>query len=147
MNISPTLQQVEGFIVTGFSVRTQNKDEFNEKTAKLPTLWQQFYNSELASNTKTFGVYSNYDSDANGYYTVTAGIKLNRAQTGLNEMAIKTGNYLVFEGKGLMPGAVVEAWQRVWNFFETNKEYQRNYISDFEAYISASQVEIYIGVQ
>ncbi len=64
MSISPTVKQVESFIVTGFSVRTQNKDEFNEETAKLPSLWQKFYTSELAVNASIFGVYSNYDSDA-----------------------------------------------------------------------------------
>jgi predicted transcriptional regulator YdeE len=58
MSISSTVKHVESFIVTGFSARTQNKDEFNEKTAKLPGLWQQFYTSELAANAKIFGVYS-----------------------------------------------------------------------------------------
>lgn len=40
MSISPTMKKVESFTVSGFSVRTQNKDEFNDKTAKLPSLWQ-----------------------------------------------------------------------------------------------------------
>ena len=147
MSISPTVKQVESFIVTGFSVRTQNKDEFNEKTAKLPSLWQQFYTSELATNANIFGVYSNYDSDANGPYTVTAGVESSPAQAKLSEVTIQAGNYLVFEGTGPMPATVVETWKRVWIFFETNTEYRRNFISDFEAYSGSDQVAIYIGLE
>lgn len=94
MSIQPTMKQVESFTVTGFSVRTQNRDEFNEKTAKLPSLWQQFYTSELVTNANIFGVYSNYDSGANGLYTVTVGVKSamllrRKYQSGLNCMKNK----------------------------------------------------------
>lgn len=146
MSISPTVKQVKSFIVTGFSVKTQNKDEFNDKTAKLPSLWQQFYTSELAANANIFGVYSSYDSDASGYYTVTVGIESSHAQSELNAVTIQAGNYLVFQGTGPMPAVVVETWKRVWEFFETNTEYRRNFISDFEAYNGPDQVAIYIGL-
>ena len=43
LSIPPTLKYVEGFTVIGLSTKTQNTDEFNEKTVKLPSLWQQFY--------------------------------------------------------------------------------------------------------
>lgn len=147
MTIQPTVKQVESFIVTGFSVRTQNSDEFNEKTAKLPSLWQQFYTSELATNANIFGVYSNYDSDANGPYTVTVGVKSDHAQTQLSCVTIQASNYLVFQGIGPMPATVVETWKQVWEFFETNAEHQRNFISDFEAYSGPDQVAIYIGLE
>lgn len=147
MSISPAVKQVESFIVTGFSVRTQNKDEFHESTAKLPSLWQQFYTSELATNANIFGVYSNYDSDANGFYTVTAGVKSSHAPTGLSAVTIQAGNYLVFQGTGPMPATVVEIWKQIWEFFEKNTEYRRNFISDFEAYSGSEQVMIYIGLE
>ncbi len=73
-SIPPTLKYVTGFTVMGFSTETQNTDEFNEKTAKLPSLWQQFYASDLAANANIFEVYSDYESDANGLYTVTVGV-------------------------------------------------------------------------
>ena len=147
MSIQPTMKQVENFTVTGFSVRTQNSDEYNEKPAKLPSLWQQFYTSELANNANIFGVYSNYDSDANGPYTVTVGVKSNHEQTQLNSVTIQAGKYLVFQGTGPMPATVVETWKQVWAFFEANTEYQRNFISDFEAYSDSDQVAIYIGLE
>ena len=144
--ILPAMKYVESFIVSGLSVRTQNSDEFDEKTAKLPSLWQQFYTSELATNANIFGVYSNYDSDANGPYTVTVGVKSSHAQTQLSSVTIQAGNYLVFQSTGPMPATVVETWQRVWAFFETNSEHRRNFISDFEAYSGSDQVTIYIGL-
>lgn len=147
MSLQPTMKQVESFTVTGFSVITQNSDEFNEKTAKLPSLWQQFYSSELASNANIFGVYSNYDSDANNPYTVTVGVKSDHAQTQLNSVIIQAGNYLVFQGTGPMPATVIETWKRVWAFFETNTEHRRNFISDFESYSGPDQVAIYIGLE
>ncbi len=147
MSILPIVKQVERFIVTGFCVRTQNKDEFNEKTAKIPSLWQQFYNSELATSANIFGVYSSYDSDANGPYTVTAGVESSHTQDQLSSVTIQAGHYLVFQGTGLMPVTVIETWKRVWEFFETNTEYRRHFISDFEAYSGSNQVAIYIGLE
>lgn len=147
MFILPVVQYVESFIVTGLSVRTQNSDEFNEKTAKLPSLWQQFYTSELATNANIFGVYSNYDSDANGPYTVTVGVKFDYAQAQFSSVTIQAGNYLVFQGTGPRPATVVETWKQVWAFFETNSEHRRNFISDFETYSGPDQVAIYIGLE
>ena len=144
----PTVKQVESFIVTGFNVRTKNSDEFNEKTAKIPSLWRQFYTSELSVNAvNIFGIYSNYDSDANGAYTVAVGVKSDRTDTKLSSVTIQTGNYLVFQATGSMPATVVETWKQVWRFFENNPKHRRNFISDFEAYSGPDQVAIYIGLE
>lgn len=146
MSVSPFMKHVEPFIVKGFSVRTQNKDEFNGQTAKLPGVWQRFHHSDLASNTKIFGVYSSYDSDANGPYTFTVGVASPPTPDQLSTVTIQKGDYLVFEGSGPIPSVVFETWKRVWAFFETHTEYQRNYISDFEAYTGSEQIAIHIGV-
>ena len=83
---SPTLKEIDQFLVTGFSARTKNSDELN------------------------------------------------------------AGHYLVFQGVGPMPLAVIETWQRIWNYFTTNDEYQRRYLSDFEIYNAPDEVTIYIGI-
>ena len=147
MSIQPIVKQVESFIVAGLSVRTQNSDEFNEKTAKLPSLWQQFYTSELATNANIFGVYSDYESDANGLYTTTVGVRDNTERTKLTTVTVQAGNYLVFEGAGPMPSTLVKTWKQVWNYFEIENNYQRCFISDFEAYSGSDEVAIYIGVK
>ena len=147
-SIPPTLKYVEGFAVTGLSTKTQNTDEFNEKTAKLPSLWQQFYSSDLAANTNIFEVYSNYESDANGLYTVTVGITNSDSTTaGFASVKISAGNYLVFQGAGPMPSTVVETWKQIWDYFDAKSEYQRSFTSDFEAYSGSDKVAIYIGIK
>ncbi len=146
-SIPPTLKYVERFTVTGFHVRTQNRDEFNENTAKLPSLWQQFYSSDLAVNPNIFEVYSDYESDADGLYTVTLGVTDDSQRTAFSKVNVQAGKYLVFEGIGPMPSTVVNTWKQIWDYFETERESQRSYISDFEAYSGSDKVAIYIGIQ
>jgi predicted transcriptional regulator YdeE len=148
-SIPPTLKYVEGFTVTGLSTKTQNIDEFNEKIAKLPSLWQQFYSSDLAANANIIEVYSDYESDANGLYTVTVGITDNSDRTGGEFASVKIppGNYLVFQGEGPMPATVVEIWKQIWDYFDAKSNYQRSFISDFEAYSGSDKVAIYIGIK
>lgn len=145
--IPPTLKYVAGFTITGFSTRTQNTAEFNEKTAKLPGLWQQFYASDLAANANIFEVYSNYESDANGLYTVTLGVTDNSKLAEFDSVEISAGNYLVFQATGPMPSTVVETWEQIWDYFGAKSNYQRSFISDFEAYSGSDKVAIYIGLK
>ena len=144
--ITPKLKQIKSFIVTGLSAETQNVDEFNEKTAKIPTLWQQFYASGLAANTDIYGVYSDYESDAKGLYMLTVGLKSDSPKAQLSTITIEAGNYLIFSAKGSMPATVIETWKQIWAYFEKENEYQRNFMTDFEIYQGALEVAIYIGV-
>lgn len=144
---APTLIYIKGFSVMGLSIQTQNTEEFNEKTAKLPSLWQQFYSSELATNPNVFEVYSDYESDANGLYTVTVGVSDDIATTPFSTVNIQAGNYLVFHGTGSMPSTVVETWKRIWDYFDAENNYQRSYITDFEAYSVSDKVAIHIGIK
>jgi predicted transcriptional regulator YdeE len=145
--IKPTLKYVESFTVTGLSTETKNTDEFKEQTAKLPSLWQQFFSSDLAINANIFEVYSDYESDANGLYTVTIGVVDGCEQTQFDSIKIQAGNYLVFQGAGPMPSTVVETWKNIWDYFEAESAYQRCFISDFEAYSGSDKVAIYIGIK
>ena len=146
-SIAPTLKYLEHFKVIGFNTRTQNCDEFNEKTAKLPSLWQQFYTSELAYNTAIYGVYSDYKSDANGLYTVTAGVGFENQRAEFGVVNIQAGQYLVFQGFGPMPLTVIETWKNIWDYFSRENKYQRTFITDFEAFKSLNEVAIYIGIK
>lgn len=145
--IHPVLKHVDSFTVTGLTVRTKNSDEFNPETAKLPTLWQQFYSSNPIPNTTIFGVYSGYESDANGFYDVTVGTLNNNQGAELSVAKINSGNYLVFQGKGAMPQAVIETWKRVWDYFTVDSPYQRCFMTDFEEYKNGDEVAIFIGVR
>jgi len=145
--IHPIMRHVDSFTVTGLTVRTQNSDEFNQETATLPNLWQQFYASNPTPNTTIFGVYSDYESDANGLYNVTVGTANDNQRAELSAVKINSGNYLIFQGKGAMPLTVIETWKHVWRYFAEKSAHQRCFMTDFEAYSNSDEVAIYIGVK
>lgn len=145
--IHPLLKHVDSFIVTGFTLRTKNSDEFNPDTAKLPSLWQQFYSSNPSPSRTIFGVYSGYESDANGSYDITVGTLNSDQDAKLNTVKISSGNYLVFQNKGAMPQTVIDTWKRVWDYFNLDSPYQRCFITDFEEYKNGDEVAIFIGVK
>lgn len=142
----PSLKRIESIKIYGFSARTKNSDEFNEKTAKIPSLWQRFCESSLINQTDNFGVYSNYESDASGLYTVTAGVLNPLNEVGIEEIIIESGQYLVFEKEGPIPEIVHQTWQEIWDYFSHRKLNQRNFLTDFEFYNAKDRVAIYIGI-
>lgn len=146
-DIHPIMKHVDSFTVTGLTVRTQNSDEFNQETAKLPNLWQQFYASNPIPNTPIFGVYSGYESDANGLYNVIVGNINDNQSDELSAVKINSGNYLIFQSRGSMPQTVIEVWKRVWDYFAVENPYQRCFMTDFEEYKNSDEVAIYIGVK
>ncbi|WP_285578171.1 GyrI-like domain-containing protein [Geothrix limicola] len=153
--MSPKLTNVSPFSVTGISVRTINRDEFNPTTAKLPNLWARFYGNGVtgqvpnqAPGSSVFGVYSDYESDATGFYSVTAGMATSGPTSSeFTTVSIEEGRYLVFENRGPMPQAVIDTWGIIWAYFENNTEFIRSYTTDFEEYRGPDQIAIHIGVR
>lgn len=153
--MEPTLAQITAFTVAGISTRTTNREESVPETAKLPSLWGRFFAEGIASQianaaeAKVYGVYSAYESDVNGAYTVTAGVQITEPENLIADFArveVAAGDYLVFEGKGTMPQVVIETWGKVWNYFSQEQRFQRSYVTDFELSEGAEQVAIYISV-
>lgn len=145
--IDPVLKQMDSFTVSGLTVRTKNSDEFNPEKAKLPDLWQQFYSSNPTQNTPVYGVYSDYESDANGAYNLTAGTSNNTQDIELNKVQINSGHYLVFQNKGPMPQAVIETWMQIWDYFAIEGSPKRCFLTDFEEYKNGDEIAVYIGVK
>jgi predicted transcriptional regulator YdeE len=156
MSNQPTLVYRKDISIAGVSVRTINRDEFNPATAKLGVFWEQFRTKnisamipEVVPNSAVYGVYSDYESDASGYYTVTAGVEIQsplQLGTDFTLVTIPEGQYLLFSGQGSMPEVVVNLWRQVWNYFSKENPYKRRFDGDFELYTSADEVAIYIGV-
>lgn len=151
----PKLVSLSHFSVSGIAARTINSDEFDPTRAKLPALWGEFFANDVAGkmsnkvpDSPVYGVYSAYESDASGHYTVTAGVATSGTVDGEPACVdVVAGRYLVFERRGAMPKAVIDAWIAVWSFFENNHEYVRSYVSDFEEYGGPDEVAIHIGVK
>ena len=137
--------------VSGIAVRTNNRTEMQPEGGKLGSLWQQFYQrfgGQLQECGDVYGVYSDYASDEYGDFTVTAalaGVALDDDDA--VDLTLPAGKYLKFSQQGDMPQAVVTCWQAIWAYFATeNCPHTRSFTTDYEHYISADQVDIYIAV-
>lgn len=151
MDVQPQLITIESFTVTGLTVRTKNENECNPKNAKIPELWQNFHSNVILTeepNSPSYAIYSNYASDVNDWYSVTAGKKIEDAkdQKDLENIQIVAGDYLVFSNNGDLPQAIIELWQGIWRYFESSSKYKRKYLTDFEIYLGPKQCAVYIGV-
>jgi predicted transcriptional regulator YdeE len=149
----PRLVDVQPFVVSGISVRTVNSDEAEPSKARIPGLWKRFMDEGIAEkipgqvpDSPVYGVYSAYESDASGPYTLTAGIAVTEPAPGFESVNVVGGRYLVFEGTGEMPGVVVATWLRIWSYFDGSTRYRRRFATDFEANPGPTQVAIHVGV-
>lgn len=141
--------QIDEKIVKGIKVRTRNADEMNLDSSKISGLWQRFYGdifSNLAPGASILGVYCNYESDFTGEFDVVAGSA--ELEEGVDSVTIQAGKYLVFEGKGSMPQAVIDAWTSIWEYFSSDEsKYLRAYTTDFELYKSDDEVQVFIAIK
>ena len=149
--MEPNRQHQRAFAVAGIRVRTTNRDEADPGTARIAGLWNRFLHEPAhastglrTGDTRVFGVYSAYASDAHGAFDLTAGVAVSG---GTDSVAIEAGDYLVFTAQGQMPQAVIATWQRIWQYFEAHPEVVRSYRSDFEAYEGSDKASIHIGVR
>lgn len=146
--LKPKLTHVQDFIISGPSIRTNNKNEGDVQTAKIPQLWQEFHAQHSVRkepNSFIFGVYSEYESDVNGDYTVTAGIEVHKQDS--SSFVVQKGNYLIFENQGSLPAAIIETWQTIWSYFNLQSQFTRTYLTDFEVYRGPEECAVYIGVK
>lgn len=151
--MNPERIEISGFTVSGLTVRTKNSDEFNPATAKIAGIWGRFFTEGLpakiphqVAESPVYGVYSGYESDATGFYDLTAGMAVSQGNSDFSCITVEAGPCLQFTAKGLMPGAVIEAWGQVWAWFAENPQIQRRFGSDYEAYTGADEVKVCIGI-
>jgi len=148
------VEEVEEKMIYGVSTRTKNADEMNLKTAKIGALWQRFDSTievDYKGGERVYGVYYDYESDANGEFSVLTGYETSNDQ--LDRVKIEKGRYLVFDKRfektddHTRVQAVIETWGQIWKYFsEEDSQYQRAYKSDFEYYRQIDEIEIYISI-
>jgi predicted transcriptional regulator YdeE len=145
--------EVNSINVTGLVVRTTNADEMNQSTAKIGSLWENFYKNaspNLSENSKVYGLYTNYESDAAGAFDVVACSDTLSPEVldGSVKFQISAGKYLKFSAKGEMPQVVINLWGEIWEYFNSDGcSHERAYTTDFECYKSESEVEIFIALK
>ena len=137
--------------INGLSIRTNNANEMNLEKAKIGNLWQSLNDKvviDYKNGNREFGVYYNYESDANGDFSVLAGSDQSDDKNSLDKVSISAGKYLVFEAKGEIPKVVIDTWGEIWDYFsKEDVEYERLYTTDFEYYKNGSEVEVCIAVK
>ena len=144
-------KQVNGLKqVYGFSIRTNNADEMNPKTAKIAALHQKFDQQVIVdyeSGERVYAIYYDYESDASGDYSVLAGFDGKDDKNNLELVEIQAGDYLVFSAKGNIPQIVIETWVEIWAYFSSQScVHTRLFTTDFEFYKSSDEVEIHIAI-
>lgn len=159
MSQQPERVLLEPFFVAGITARTCNADEMNPQTAKIPLLWGVFYADAVANdivnqtpNSPIYGVYHRYESDASGAYSLTAGVSvvgtaLTVEDENIETIAIAGGSYLIFTAPSDAVEDIIQTWQAIWTYFAQHPELKRAYHTDFEAYLGAHQLRIYIGLE
>ncbi|WP_413701085.1 GyrI-like domain-containing protein [Psychromonas sp. KJ10-10] len=145
--------------IVGISVRTTNANEMNPETAKIGKAWQKF-DREISVNyqagERVYGVYYDYESDANGEFNVLAGTEKatdSVDKVAVDKVTIQKGKYLVFEGKATSPDdnarvqAVINTWGEIWAYFSNEESvYKRAFTTDFEHYKDQTDIDIYISI-
>lgn len=148
------VEEIEEKSIYGISVRTKNSNEMNPETAKIGAIWQKF-DSTVEVNYKdgerVYGVYYNFESDANGEFDVLAGYEILNSK--LDAVKIQKGKYLVFNkifeetDDNTRVQAIIETWGKIWEYFlNEDSQYKRIYKTDFEYYKGQNEIEIYISI-
>ncbi|WP_195573933.1 GyrI-like domain-containing protein [Paenibacillus sp. 1001270B_150601_E10] len=148
--------------LAGVTTRTTNAEEAGSN-GRLPKLWETYFKNSTAVQAYSdqpaylYALYTDYESDASGAYTVLIGHELkeniDRADMPFEHAAVPESEYLVFTSKkGPVYEVVAQAWMEIWNYFNDSKEV-RAYTGDFELYDASSfdpanaEVRIYIAIQ
>jgi predicted transcriptional regulator YdeE len=137
----------QGFVVIGIQVRTANADESDPTSARIPGLWARWANVAADVPPRTdealYAVYTDYESDQHGAYTLTIGHAVSAEVATPPDMArvvVPSGRYAVVTSRqGPMPAVVVEAWQRVWAAAEVELGGRRAFTVDYEVYDQRSR--------
>lgn len=136
--------------IKGLSVRTKNSDEVDTSSQKIAPLWRRFESEVLPlldQGAEVYAVYSEYENDASGDYTLLIGSDSVDSPEEMSSVSIQEGRYLMFPVKGELPEAILKTWQEIWHYFQDpSVDERRDFKTDFERYKASGEVEIYIGV-
>ncbi len=147
------LKRMQTFRVAGLAVRTKNSDEFDPTKAQIPNLWNAVFATKVLEkipnqpvSKAVYAVYSHYESDASGEYDLTVGALIDEPSSEFRYVDICPGDYLVFQARGELPAALIQTWGKIWAYFVQRPELVRSFQTDFEHYVGAQAVDVYIGI-
>lgn len=150
--------------LVGITVRTNNKDEMNPLTGKIPLLIQRYAMEGIPAILHhrknpgtTYCAYTDYESDATGDYTYFIGEEVTSFDdnlTTLETLTIPEQTYVKFtNGPGAMPMVCIDVWMKIWGMNASDLGGKRCYTTDFELYDErahnpySATLDIYIGIE
>ena len=99
--------------IIGSALQTSFTLESNPTTAKIPSHWQNFFSAAIANQIpspkdtqKTYAVYTNYTNEYKGDYIMIIGSETTNnttVPTGLHQITIPAGQYMIFTAQGNLP--------------------------------------------
>ncbi|MCI0504677.1 MAG: GyrI-like domain-containing protein [Gammaproteobacteria bacterium] len=150
---------VGGKKIAGIKTSTSNTVESNPETACIPALWQRFFTENIEEQIPNrvdegtlFGVYTDYDNEQRGHYSLIAGREVSdivALPEGFAAVNVPEALYLVFASEGDMPAVIYSTWQTIWEYFSSTADYARAFTTDFELYSddNPARIEIYIAIK
>lgn len=145
--------ELEEKLVAALCARTSNDSP--DMTGIIGGLWQKFYSPDCYPlitgkvNAKALGIYTDYENDEKGEYTVAVGCEISEVgemPEAARVVAIPKGKYARFVVRGNMLTAVQDFWVQLWGM-----SLNRSFTCDFEEYQNAdpdnAEIHIYIGLK
>lgn len=147
--------ELEEKVVAGIKIKTNNQN--GKAMQDIGMTWQKLFANGIYEkipnkvNSKTIGLYTEYEGDYTKPYTFIAGAEVSRkVQLGeeLESIIIPKGKYAKFVITGDVQNSVGQAWQEIWNM-----DLKRKYTCDFEEYQNNSEdmqkqeIHIYIALE
>jgi predicted transcriptional regulator YdeE len=148
------LTNLNGFYVTGITIRTTNQN--NQSQKDIGDLWARFMADDVMSQITArlsddiYSVYTDYETDHTGFYTAILGCKIvapDHIPEGFTTVFIPADNYHAYYLEGKFPDNVGEAWQQIWQ-----NASDRKYTADFDLYsfnaesFDETEARIYLAV-
>jgi len=146
---------LEEKIVEGICVKTTNEN--GKAMQDIGETWKLFFTQgnyekiENKVNSKTIGLYTDYEGDYTKPYNFVACTEVSGQSKDIQNRVIKTipkGKYAKFVVVGDMQKAVAEVWNNIWNM-----NLDRKYTCDFEEYqpnsgdMQNQEIHVYIALK
>ncbi|MEB0138383.1 MULTISPECIES: GyrI-like domain-containing protein [unclassified Undibacterium] len=140
------LVSLEPITIAGISLRTNNSGAGMEK---IQQHWGNFFQQDVLGKidgkqeSAICEAYFDYESDANGAYTLMLGSRIEpsaKPVAGLQTCTLPAANYAKFHINN--PQAIRSAWQHIWS----RDDLVRSYSGDFEV-IGEDGADIYVAVR
>lgn len=136
------------FTVAGISLRTSNR-----RPREIAGLWEAFFKRNIRAavagrvSDAIYSLYTDYESDYRGEYTLLLGCELKGAAGLAAEHDVRRvpeATYAVFTARGEQPKALIEVWSAIWA-----SDLKRRYTTDFDYYPPepGGAVEVYVALR